>query len=106
MIVKGSYLRAGRVQSCGCYNKEASHDKNMINLTGQRFGMLTVLEEVHEIRKSGSIAWKCLCDCGNTTIVSSNALRMGHTVSCGCLSSKNEMKIRNYLESLDVDYIP
>ena len=104
-IAKGSYLRAGRVQSCGCYNKEASHDKNMIDLTGQRYGMLTVIEEVKDIRQSGSIIWKCLCDCGNETYASSNSLRTGNKVSCGCLSSKNEQKIKNHLTNIGIKYI-
>lgn len=77
VIAKGSYLRAGRIKSCGCYNKEATHLANTVDITGQKFGMLTVLEEVPEIRKNGAVAWKCLCDCGNETIVSGNALRTG-----------------------------
>lgn len=106
-IAKGSYLRAGRVKSCGCYNKIASHDKNMIDLTGQKYGMLTVIEEVQRdsFHKSQSLLWRCMCDCGNETIVPSNALRTGKTVSCGCLTSKNEMVIRNYLSSIDINYI-
>lgn len=105
-IVKGAYLRAGRVQSCGCYNKIASHDKNMINLIGQKYGMLTVIEEAlkNPNRKSRALLWRCRCDCGNETIVSSNALRTGGTVSCGCLNSKNEMIIKNYLNSIGIKY--
>lgn len=106
VVVKGSYLRAGKVQSCGCYNKEASHDKNGIDLTGQKYGMLTVIEEVSSDKKYGGLYWKCKCDCGNETIVSSNSLRTGGTISCGCLSSKNEWIIRNYLDSIGIKYIP
>lgn len=109
IIVKGAYLRAGRVQSCGCYNKEASHEKNMIDLTGQKYGMLTVLKEAPEARenhKNRAIMWKCLCECGNETIVSSNALRTGGTISCGCLSSKNEWLIRKHLNELNIKYEP
>lgn len=28
--------------------------------------------------------WKCLCDCGNTTTVSSDKITSGWTSSCGC----------------------
>lgn len=102
-VAKGAYLRAGRVVSCGCYNKEASHDKNTIDLTGQRFGMLTVLEEVQcEKGKNRSARWKCVCDCGNTAIVKANSLKSGDTISCGCISSKNEKIIRDHLRELGI----
>lgn len=110
VIVKGNYLRAGRVKSCGCYNAEASHKKNTIDISGQKYGMLTVIREALDIngkpRKSpgGSILWECQCECGNNTIVSSNALRTGNTVSCGCVSSKHEMQIRKHLQALQIKY--
>lgn len=56
----------------------------LIDLTGQRFGRLTVLERA-EKNKGGAAAWVCQCDCGNQTIVASNHLRDGHTQSCGCI---------------------
>lgn len=34
VVAKGSYLRAGRIKSCGCYNKEATHKANTVNITG------------------------------------------------------------------------
>lgn len=106
VIVKGSYLRAGRVKSCGCYNAEASHDKNGINLIGQKYGMLTVIEEAPNTNKRRGLCWRCVCECGNETIVSSNALRTGGTISCGCLSSKNEWMIKRHLNELGIDFIP
>ena len=108
VVVRGTYLRAGKVKSCGCYNQEASHDKNMIDLTGQKYGMLTVISEATDVdrskRVSNSILWKCVCECGNETVVSSNALRTGGTISCGCLLSKNEKLIKNYLDKIGVTY--
>lgn len=53
-----------------------------IDLTGIKHGRLTPEQF---IRENGKIKWICKCDCGNTTIVSSNCLRMGKTQSCGCL---------------------
>lgn len=57
---------------------------NYIDLTGQRFGQLTVLYRV-ENNNRGEIQWLCHCDCGNDTIVTSGHLRSGSTKSCGCL---------------------
>ena len=52
------------------------------DLTGQRFGRLTVIEE--DGRKNGGIAWRCRCDCGNYTTVRANHLKRGLIKSCGC----------------------
>ena len=60
----------------------------VIDLTGQRFGRLTV------INRSGSggkdARWLCKCECGKEKVVRSSCLRNGETKSCGCLS--NELK--------------
>ena len=50
----------------------------LIDLTGQRFGRLTVLRRDH-----GKF-WECRCDCGNTCIVNRDHLGRD-TNSCGCL---------------------
>lgn len=54
----------------------------MIDLVGNKFGKLTVLRQYGS--KNGKRFWMCLCDCGNTSIVSTNQLTSGHTKSCGC----------------------
>lgn len=53
-------------------------------LDGKRFSRLTVIERDHTNGR-GEIVWKCQCDCGNITYVTSNYLVSGHTKSCGCL---------------------
>lgn len=55
----------------------------IIDLTGQKFGKLSVLEITSE-RRNRQVVWKCQCDCGNITYVVSQSLRTGHTQSCGC----------------------
>lgn len=44
-FVPTSYLTTGDTKSCGCYHKEKMHELCAIDLTGQKFGKLTVLEE-------------------------------------------------------------
>jgi hypothetical protein len=56
-----------------------------INLTDHRYNKLLVLEETDE-RRSGSVVWRCICDCGNTCLVSGTNLTKLKTQSCGCLS--------------------
>lgn len=53
------------------------------NLISQRFSKLVVKEVA---RDSSRVRWKCLCDCGNWSIVSTDHLRSGHSKSCGCLN--------------------
>lgn len=57
--------------------------QNAINLIGERFGKLIVISRVG--KKRSYATWKCICDCGNMPIISSNKLRSGWTRSCGCL---------------------
>ena len=61
-----------------------------IDITGQKFGRLTVLRRGEDyIRKDGTpiAQWECQCDCGNPNIVlvRGTALKSGQTKSCGCL---------------------
>lgn len=62
-----------------------------INLAGQRFGQLTVIEESGRIRKE--VAWKCKCDCGNYVTVAGYNLRSGHTRSCGCYMKEKAISV-------------
>lgn len=59
----------------------------LIDITGQKFNHLTVIERVENTSR-GQTRWKCLCDCGNTTIVQGGNLKTGEVKSCGCLSHK------------------
>lgn len=59
-----------------------------LNLAGQRFGRLTVLEEApRRVTAAGHsfTRWACICDCGNVVVTFTNGLRSGHAKSCGCL---------------------
>lgn len=58
----------------------------LVDLTGQRFGKLLVIERDSDyISPKGkrAVKWICLCDCGNMTSVSRNSIRGGQA-SCGC----------------------
>lgn len=60
----------------------------IIDMTGERYGNLIVLEKVSKKGAKNSL-WKCKCDCGNEIIVSRPNLRNGQQ-SCGCLRPKKE----------------
>lgn len=62
-------------KSCGCERK--------LDLTGQRFGRLTVVEKAENYKNR--TRWLCKCDCKSTTIVRTEYLRSETVKSCGCL---------------------
>ena len=87
----GYQLKSGRSRSCGCLRKEYMVKRGQarkIDLTGKRFGRLMVVREMEERRKK-AVMWECVCDCGNTTVASSYALKSGDKRSCGCLRKEN-----------------
>lgn len=57
---------------------------DLTDITGNRYGRLTVLAKSAEKCASGS-KWVCKCDCGNIIITARCGLTSGHTKSCGCL---------------------
>lgn len=70
--------------------------RKLIDLTGQRFGRLVVLERAGS-GKDGGALWSCVCDCGKKTTVTSRNLCRGHTQSCGCLG--RELRDKRLKES-------
>lgn len=55
----------------------------VIDLTGQRFGKLTVIRQSKSYAL-GVTMWLCQCDCGNTKSIRAQAIRNGSSQSCGC----------------------
>lgn len=58
----------------------------IIDLTGQRYGKLTVIDRAEN--KSEKTRWLCKCDCGKTTVAYSNNLIRGKHTSCGCVRNE------------------
>lgn len=59
-----------------------------IDITGQKFEKLTVIE-YHGKKSDGTALWKCKCDCDNPEIliIPGGHLRHGFRKSCGCLQA-------------------
>lgn len=66
----------------------ASH--NSLNLIGQRFGKLVVLQKAKTVNRKSM--WLCQCDCGNTKILPGVELKRGRIKSCGCLVKQTNGK--------------
>jgi hypothetical protein len=67
--------------------------RHLIDLTGLRFGRLTVTKFV-EFDKDNESMWLCRCDCGNEKVIRQGNLRRKNkpTKSCGCLSKEVSRK--------------
>ena len=103
--VKYQNLKRGLSKNCGCIRKKKASEKMSIkSIVGEKYGKLTVIEEIGK-NKYGKTICKCKCDCGNITVVLSNSLRSGHTFSCGCLISKYPSIIQNELLYLGYDSV-
>ena len=61
--------------------------RKLLDLTGQRFGMLVVIGFAGK-SNNGHSKWLCKCDCGNEVTVSYEALKRGDYKSCGCYRSE------------------
>lgn len=88
---------AGRNPADGRFQLGRLRMSIQLDLTGQRFGRLTVIER-RGSSKDGQKLYFCECDCGGTKLVRSSDLRRGITRSCGCLQrecSSNKFKRLN-----------
>ena len=83
------------------------YSRRKLDITGQRYGRLTVLGPAANV--NGRTAWKCRCDCGNETVIRTNRLRSGHTASCGCMKPKEILAVGlpglTYVEGTCVDWL-
>ena len=61
------------------------------DITGKRFGRLTVLGKAEKRTGQRGTFWNCICDCGRMTRVVTSDLKNGHSTSCGC---KNRERMR------------
>ena len=59
------------------------HSRKNLDLTGQRFGKLTVQAPAENV--GNRTAWRCQCACGGEAVVTTRHLRDGHVSSCGCV---------------------
>jgi len=57
----------------------------LVDLTGQKFGRLTVLYRIKNNYNNCHAKWHCQCSCGKEINFNSDKLKSGHTKSCGCL---------------------
>ncbi|WHY64705.1 hypothetical protein [Neobacillus sp. SuZ13] len=95
-VVSTSGLKTGHTKSCGCYQDEVASDTHYVDLTGRKFGKLTVIKRAKN-SNTGLVRFLCKCDCGNLTTVMNNHLLRSKIQSCGCWKySRLEKEVVRY----------
>lgn len=93
IVVCSKSLTSGNTKSCGCLFNDThwynSNHPKYLDLTGKRFGNLTVIRLVDDKKSGTHRVWECRCDCGNTSYVSTDRLKAGRVKSCGCIKIRD-----------------
>jgi rubredoxin len=71
-----------------------------IDISNQKYNMLTVLYKTGRQTSNKQYYWMCRCDCGNMTEVRVGNIRTGRTKSCGCLNKLKGEKHPNFKHGL------
>lgn len=77
-----SRIKEGKGKFC---SKNCKNVFDRRGILGEKIGKLTPIKMV-------DLTWECICDCGNTTKLSTDAIRSGKTKSCGCGRSTRKKK--------------
>lgn len=101
--VKKNCLMTGGTRSCGCLNRE-----NLLSpkrdLTGEQFGFLKVIRQMEYNSKNNGTNWLCVCkNCGAEIVISQHCLTHGQ-MSCGCIKSKSEIAITQFLTENNINF--
>ena len=91
-VVSVYKLISDHTKSCGCIKTN--------DLTGKRFGRLTVLRRSERKASAGQAYWICQCDCGNVKELIHNSLTHGTALSCGCLLRESVNKRQQEIKAL------
>ena len=81
-VCNAQNLKTGTTKSCGCLKHKPSSRRK--DLTGKKFGRLTVLGHSHTTKRYA--VWNCICSCGKKIQVNAPYLYNGKVKSCGCLA--------------------
>ncbi len=99
-LVRVTKLTSGDAKSCGC---SRTGDRKARNITGQRFGRLTVMKRTSK-KKAACYVWRCRCDCGNIVFATLGPLNSGHKKSCGCLLLAYNFARHTNINPMDVPF--
>lgn len=108
-IVPIDRLNSGNTKSCGCLSKQKASERFLIDMVGQKFGKLTVIERDLKNPHVQGTYWFCQCECGNPNFESVNGvrLRQGKKIQCSLCQprSKGEEQIKEILLNNNISFV-
>ena len=109
IVVLSNSLCSGKTISCGHIHRDQLTNRNKIPLNDildTRYGLLTPIKELEALHRNNRNyrVFLCQCDCGGTKEVIFEQLQAGDVSSCGCITSKGEEKIVQFLKELAISY--
>ena len=113
--MSAQYFTKAKDPSCGCKNrKKASermstyNEQNKSVQIGNKYGKLKVIEycglRKQKSRNKNESWYLCQCECGNRKEIRGNDLITGAVISCGCISSVGETRIKEILNENNIIY--
>jgi len=96
---KLSRVKSGLCGTCNacislfCHGGRAKGERRRLNLTGQTFDRLYVVDSAGN-NKRGRPQWNCVCTCGKRKVVTTASLRNGRH-SCGCYAIETAKRLDN-----------
>lgn len=109
--VIGKNLRNGNTRSCGCLAKKLlceKHKDKHADMIGKIYGYLTILDYGgYAIKPDGrkDRLMKCQCNlCGSIKEIRCSDLKLGKTISCGCINSRGNTFINLFLKEHKINF--
>lgn len=103
--VRGKSLRIGETKSCGCIKSKNISEAQREDLTGKKFGKLTVMG-FDGVAKNRQCKWLCRCECGQVVSIYASNLKRNHTKSCEChKGSIYENQVADELKSFKIPFV-
>lgn len=105
-VLQNALTGKNGTRSCGCARRESMRQLGH-DLTGKRFGRLTVLREMEMETPEANgnrRGWLCRCDCGKQIVSTQKRLELDGLKSCGCLLSdvaRDKIEERNTVGHYD-----
>lgn len=96
-VAQSNHIIGDKIKSCfDCAIRKYE------DLSGRKFGQLTVIKRVED--NGTGPRYLCKCDCGNECTAQGKHLVFGSKLSCGCLTSSMESKTQAILESNKIKF--